>query len=260
MVRTFFITTGITVAALVPAWSQDLPGMAAGVLEQSKLARQAVMQRDNAAALNHIRQGKILAEEILKAAPPEPRPVLVQVYKDVDTTTTYAPVKRRKDDLLTTDRLKKDTSVRDVEGNVTTGKLDVNSADGHLDAAQQAVEGQDWVAADSELGAISASIIRTSVEGTMPLLEARQNLELARMRVLEGKFKDARVPLEVAAQDLAKYEQRVSAGRLQDVASVREQIQNYASNIAHNHENAATSIDSWLDSVNKWNNEAGSAK
>ncbi|MBV8903365.1 MAG: hypothetical protein JOZ22_06985 [Acidobacteriia bacterium] len=256
MVRTFFIAAGVSVAALAPSWAQDLPGMAAGILEQSKLGRQAVAQHDSAAALDHIRQGKILANEILRAAPPEPRPVLVQVYKDIDTTATYAPVKRRKTDLLTTDRLKRDTSVRDVEGNITVAKLDVNSADGHLDAAQQAVERQDWVTAGAELGAIPASIIRTSVEGTMPLLEARQNLELARMRVMEGKFKDARVPLDVAAQDLGKYEQMVSAGRLQEVENIRQQIQNYTREIAHQHENATTYIDSWLTPVNKWNSEA----
>jgi hypothetical protein len=254
MFRTFFILA-VTGAACCAAWAQNLPGMAEGVIQQSDLARKAVSQHDSAAALDHIQQGTILADEILKAAPPQPKPVLVQVYKNIDTTSTYAPVKRRASDQLD-DRLKKNTSIRDVQGNITIGKLDVTSAATRLAAAGNAVERADWVTADSQLGAIPGSIIRTSVEGSMPLLEARQNLELAQMRVLEFKFKDAKAPLRTAAEDLANYEKLYGA-HATDVEYLREQIDAYAQRIGHDHANAANRINAWLQPIDKWNQEVG---
>lgn len=238
------------------AWAQDVPGMAVGILQQSDLARQAIMQRDSAAALDHIRQASTLAGEIFQAKLGAPQPVLVRVYQDIDTTTTYAPTKRSRTGEYNPDRLKKDTSIRDVEGNVTTARLDVTSAAAHLAAAQNAIERQDWVTADSELGAIPASIIRTNVEGTMPLLEARQNLELARTRILESKYKDAAAPLRAAAQNLSDYERLTSAPRAQDAEYYRERIETFSRIIRNRPANAAEQIDAWLAPINKWNSEA----
>jgi hypothetical protein len=252
MFRTFFIVA-VTGAASVAAWAQNLPGMAEGVLQQSDLARQAVAQHDSAGALDHIRQGTILANEILKAAPPQPQPVLVQVYKNIDTTSTYAPVKRKASDELT-DRLQKNTSVRDVEGNITVGKLDVTSAASRLGAARDAVERADWATANAQLGAIPNSIIRTSVEGSMPLMEARENLELARTRVQESKFKDAEAPLRAAAEDLARYGE-LHGAHATDIEYIRGQIDAYAHTIRHDHANAANQINAWLQPIDKWNQE-----
>ena len=44
--------------------------------------------RDEAAALDHIRQGNILADEILEASPAQPQPVLVRVHQDIVATPT----------------------------------------------------------------------------------------------------------------------------------------------------------------------------
>jgi hypothetical protein len=243
------------IASVGVAPAQDLPGMAAGVVQQSELARQAVARQDSAAALDHIRQATALADEIFKVAPPQPQPVLVRIYKEIDTTSTYSPVKGRSRDDLTPDRLKKDTSVRDVEANITTERLDVNSAAARLQAAQTALEHQDWVTASSELDAIPAGLIRTNVEGNMPLLGAQQNLRLARMRVLEQKFKDARAPLRAAAQDLADYEKLSPGPRAQDAEYLRGQIEAYSRTIAHDHAAAANQIDAWLAPIEKWNGE-----
>jgi len=50
------------------ARAQDLPGMAAGVLEQTKQAQSAVTTHDRDEALNHVRQAMSLALDI-----PQPR-------------------------------------------------------------------------------------------------------------------------------------------------------------------------------------------
>jgi hypothetical protein len=237
-------------------WAQDLPGMAVGVLQQTDLARQAVARHDSAAALDHIRVGYTLADQILQAEPGAAHPVLVRVYQDIDTTTTYAPTKRSRTGEYSPDRLKKDSSIRDVEGNVTTARLDVTSAVARLSAAQNAVEHQNWVSAESELGAIPDSIIRTNVEGTMPLLEAKQNLELARTRVLENKYKDAAAPLRAAAQDLSAYEMLSPGPRATNAEYYRERIDTFAHIIRHRPADAVAQIDAWLAPINKWNSEA----
>jgi hypothetical protein len=250
----------VALAAAVATWAQNVPpnisGMAAGILQQSDLARQMVAQHNSDAALDHIRQASTLANEIFQAKPGAPTPLLVRVYQDIDTTTTYAPTKRSRTGEYSADRLKKDTSIRDVDANITTARLDITSAAAHLTAAQNAVERQDWVTADSELGAIPASIIRTNVEGTMPLLEAKQNLELARMRVLENKYKDAEAPLRAAAQNLSDYERMTSAPRAMDAEYYREQIDTFARIVRHRPANAAQQIDAWLTPINTWNSEA----
>lgn len=255
MFRIVSIAT-VTLAAAVAVWAQDLPGMAVGILQQTDLARQAVTGQDTAAALDHIRQASSLAGEIFQAKPGAPQPVLVRVYQDIDTTTTYAPTKRSRSGEYNPDRLKEDTSIRDVEGNVTTARLNVTSAAARLAAAQNAIERQDWVSASSELGAVPASIIRTNVEGTMPLLEARQNLELARIRILENKYKDAAAPLRAAARNLSDYEQLTSAPRAQDAEYYRERIETFSRIIRNRPANAAEQIDAWLAPINKWNSEA----
>jgi hypothetical protein len=234
---------------------QDLPGMAASVIQQSELARQAVTARDSAAAVDHIRQATALADEILKATPQQPQPVLVRVDKEVDTSTTYAPVKGNKSGEFSENRLKNNTWVQDAQENITISKLDVTSAAMRLQAAQNAIGREDWVTADSQLAAIPASVIRTNVEGNLPLLEARQNLRLARMRVQEEKFKDARLPLLAAARDLADYEKLSPGPRAQEAESLRQQIDAYSRTVRHDHTNAVNQIDAWLSPIDKWNGE-----
>jgi hypothetical protein len=250
MVRIFLFTVIMATVAAAQDIPQDIPGLAGGILEQSKLARQAVMQHDQTSALDHIRQGSALAAAILQATPPStPRPVLVRIYKSTETTTTYAPAKRNGE-------LKKYANVAGTETKVTTGTLDVSSAATRFQDAESAVERDDWTTADSDLRAIPESVIQTTVEGNMPLLEARQNLRLARMRVEEGRYKDAAVPLRAAADDLADYE-RLSPGALgQNAEYFRQQIANYAGTVAKNHQDAASQIDYWLGYVDKWYKQA----
>lgn len=243
MIRIFFLTVIIaTVAA-----AQDIPQMAAGILEQSKLAQQAVMQQDKTSALDHIRQGSAWAATILQATPPStPRPVLVRIYKSTDTTTTYAPAKRGSGEL------KKHATAIGTEAQITTGKLDISSAATRLQDAEAAVERNDWITADSDLSAIPESVVRTTVEGSMPLLQARQNLRLARMCVEEGRYKDARAPLRAAAENLANYE-TLSPGPLgQNAEYFRQQIADYSRTVEKHHDEAAKQIDYWLGFIDKW--------
>jgi len=227
-----------------------LPGMAAGILDQAKLAQQAVASRDKDSAMDHVKQGLSFAHEIERNSP-EARPILIAVYRQVDTTTTYTPVKL-KDGETIADRLKKDTSIRGVEGEVTTAKLDVLAAADHLHGAEASLESGDWNGAGAALAAVQLSVVVAQAEGNMPLKMARQNLELARMRVLDGKYKDAAVPLRSAAQALGEFEKRCSGQQASDVDSAQRAMIGYSESISRNHDGATGRIDAWLGSIGQW--------
>jgi hypothetical protein len=241
----------ILFAALAVSAQPNLPGMAAGILDQAKLAQQAVASRDQNGATDHIKQGLSLANEIQQNSPDTPRPILVPVYREVDTTTTYTNVKHKGGE-MSEDRLKKNTSIRGVEGDVTTARLDVLAAADHLRVAQASLESGNWDGAGAALAGVATSVVVTQGQGNMPLDMVRQNLELARARVLDGKYKDAAAPLRSAAQALGEFEKHCTGQQASTVDSARLAMAGYAESISHNHDGAAGKIDAWLGSVHDW--------
>jgi YfdX protein len=236
------------------AWCQDtaepgLPNLAASVLQQTDLARKALDAHDKMTALGYINMASLTAAEIQKRG--GPAPVLVPVRTEVEATSTYLPVKHR-DGEMTASRMKKDTSIRDVEGETTTSNLNVTAAAGYLADAQTALERDDFAGAQNALTAVSNSIVTTKSVDDMPLLMAKQNLDLARSRVLEGKYRDAVVPLHSAAQALGMYAKQFPGPNAEQAEDMRVDIDAYADTIAHHHEDALLRIDGWLDPVNHW--------
>ncbi len=242
-------------AALTAAWGQDLSGMAAGVLQQTDDARQAITRRDRNAAADHVTQATILAGEIEKRAPVGTNPILVPVYREVDSTSVYRPVKRGKSQVLSANRLERDTSVREVEGTTTVGRLNVSAAASSLRTASAALERNDWAAADTALAAVRNGIVRNTTQDRMPLLMARDNLRLAQDRVWNDRFSAAAAPLRAAAEALADFEKLAPGPHVRDVEYMRQQIDSYARNIEKRHADAAKEIGYWLWQVNRWNQE-----
>ncbi len=239
----------------LPALAADLPGMAAGILEQTGQARQAVANRDRDSAVTHLDQADELVRQIEKEVPPKTRPILVPVYRETDATSSYAPVKRGRSGQAPERRFEKNTSVRSVEGETTIGRLDVTTAADRLQAARAALDRADWTAADTALAAIPNAVLRTVVVGNMPLMSARENLTLARNRVLDGQYKDAAAPLRAAAQALADFEKIAPGPRAQDAEYARQKIETCASNIEKDHSDTAGQIEDWLEQVTAWEQE-----
>jgi hypothetical protein len=242
-------------ACTVTLWGQDqpkdLPNLAAGVLEQTALAQEAISAHDKIAALDHIKMAQMIAADIQKRG--GPAPVLVPVRTEVETTSTYTPVKH-KDGEMTASRLKKNTSIREVDAEITTSNLNVTVAADRLADAQTAMEHDDFATAGKALSGVTASIVTTRSEGGMPLLMARQNLELARARILDGKYHDAAVPLRSAAEALDQYARQFPGPNAEKAEDMRVQIDAYAAEITHHHEDALMRIESWLDPVDHWYN------
>lgn len=223
----------------------DLSNFAAGVLQQTRLARQAIASRDRDGAIGHTKQAIATVNEIQQKAPDAARPLMIRVYSQVDTTTTITPVHKNAD-------LKHNSSVRGVNGQTTTARLDITAAADRLPAAQAALESGDWNAADAALGAVENSVSTTQTTGDMPLSMARQNLELAKTRTLEGKYHDAELPLKSAAQALGDYEKLFTGPQAADIEAARQAMLNLAAEITHNHDGAIDRIDAWMDILRRW--------
>ncbi len=235
----------VTASAQSNIASSDIPNLAAGVMQQTHMARQAIASHDRDSAIGHVKQAIATVSAIQQKASDGARPLMVPIYSQLDTTTTVTPVHKNAD-------LKHNSSIRGVEGQTTTERLDVTAAADRLPAAETALESGNWNAADAALGAVENSVSVTQTSGSMPLNMARQNLELARTRVEEGKYHDAELPLKSAAQALGDYERRVTGPQASDVDSARLAMLDFAAHITHEHDAALQRIDAWIDMLRRW--------
>jgi hypothetical protein len=231
-------------------WCQNTPGMALTVLQETRLAQQAVTSQEPGAALQHVRQAKSMIAEIRKSAPSSSEPLLVPINAEVETTTTYTPVKPSKHGDLTTARMKKRTSVREVEGDVTTDRLDVTQASAHLDTAEAALEGSDFVAAGSALAAVNNAVVRTKTTGDLPLLKVRENLELARARLMEGNVKASATPLRAAAEGIAAFHATEPAVRAGELDTMRTEFEAASRDAFHGRAADVDRLNLWIKEIN----------
>jgi hypothetical protein len=224
--------------------------MAAGVLEQTHLARQAVQNRDQNAALDHVRQAESLMAEIHAQTAGQPQPVLIPVHSTTETTTMYTDVKRSKNGEMTANRMKKHTHVSDVQQQTTEQQLNVTSAQANLDAAQAALQRVDWTGADTALAEVTNLVSTTGANAPVPLLQARQNLLLARDRISAGDYKAAVAPLREAEHSLSDFEQQGYGSVGQQAEDMRQDIEGMARHIRR--DASVYRIDEWLQTVERW--------
>ena len=246
------------IAVLTAVWliggaalAQDRAGMAVMIVNHVDMARQAVAAHDPKTALDRVGQALTMAQKILLESAGQPQPVLVTISQDLERTTTYRPVKKLKNGELTADRLKHDTSVREAEVSGTVAQLDVTGTAERLGAARAALERQDWNAADQLLLQIQEGVIRTRVDGNVPLLQAQLNLELARARILEDKPRDAVAPMRAAAVALADFGKSAPGPDAQDADSIRQKILDQTERVAHDPSETVDWINSWLATVER---------
>ncbi|HEX3879174.1 MAG TPA: YfdX family protein [Bryobacteraceae bacterium] len=218
--------------------TSDLSNLAAGVLDQTHLARQSVANRDHDGAMDHVRRAIATVNQIQQSAPAAEKPLMVPVLTQIETTTTTTPVRHNGD-------LKAQSSIRDVQGNQTTTRLNITAAGDRLSAAQTAIEAGNWGAADEALADVQSSTANTQTAGGMPLRMVQQNLELAKARVAQGKYHDAEMPLKSAAQALGDYERAGAGAQATQVETARQEMLKFADHISH--EDAMARIDAWMN-------------
>lgn len=223
----------------------DLSNLAAGVLQQTRMARQAIASHDRDSAVGHVKQAIATVNEIQQKASELPHPLMIPISSQTETSTTVTPVHRNGD-------LKHNSAVRGVDGETTVTRLNVTAAADRLPAAEAALESGNWSAADAALGDVEGSMSVTQITGNMPLNMARQNLDIAKARVIEGKYHDAVLPLRSAAQALGDYERHVSGQQAANVETMRQAMLSMADHIGHEHDGAVGQIDAWTEMTRQW--------
>ena len=226
--------------------------MAAGILTQADVARQAVRNRDQSAALDHIRQAQLLAAEIQRQSAGQPEPLLIPVRSETETTTMYTDVKRSKSGEMTAGRMKKNTHASDVEQQTSTDDLNVTTAVDYLSAAKSDLQREDWTAADTDLANVANLVHITAADEPASLLQAHQNLLLARARLVEEKYHDAVAPLREAEHALSDFEERDRGPLAQQAEDMRQDIEVMAAHI--HRDGSIDKIDDWLHTLERWQN------
>jgi hypothetical protein len=232
----------------------ELSAIASSVLSEARQARAAAAANDKPGAMTHLNQALSLTSQIAQYPHVGARQ-LIPVSTEIDTTSTYRPVKKSKDGELTANRLKRDSNVRDSTAEITHSSLDVGMAQSSLESARTALEANDLSSAERALASVQSAVVRESANENVPLLRAQQNLELARSRVLEGKYKDAVLPLRSAAQALEEYRQMPQAPHSADAQYMIGRINAYSDQINKDRGDALTNIDMWLNPVRNWYQE-----
>ncbi len=231
----------LATASVWGAQSSDLPGMAAGVLAQADLARQAVRNRDQSAALDHVRQSQFLAAEIQNQSAGQPEPLLIPVRSDSETTTTYTDVKHDKH-----------AHASDVEQQTSADELNVTTAVDYLSAAKSDLQRADWTAADTDLVNVANLVYVTAADEPASLLQAHQNLLLARARLEEQKYRAAVAPLRETEHALSDFEERDRGPLAQQAEDMRQDIEAMAAHI--HRDGSIDKIDDWLHTLERWAN------
>ena len=148
---------------------------------------------------------------------------------------------------------KRRSSVSEVNGRYTATILNVTNARNHLLAAQSALKKAIWTPPSVNLAAVQGDVATRSYSGDLPLVQAKDNLDLALARIRDGKYKDAILPLKSASRALDRFAHQSPAPRPATMASrFSIEIDAYAERIGKDHVDAPSRIAAWLDKVNAW--------
>jgi hypothetical protein len=241
----------IAVLAVSPLLGQqvDIRTLGASVLQHTEVAGQALANHDTRTALEEVRQALAATDQINAASPAAEEPLRVPLASDFDAISTMVPAKRHG----SAGRLKHNSSVSEVNGTYTVTALNVSSARAYLLAAQTALRSGDLDAASTDLASVKGDVVTSSFTGAMPLVQAKDNLNLATARVKDGKFKDAILPLKSASRALQSFAHQEPQPRHADLAAkIALDMDAYADRIEKDHQDASGRIAGWLDQVTAW--------
>ena len=242
------------------AWAQTSPpnplpnasALAGAILENAAIARRAIGDRNLDLARKSVASARSAARKLIEADTTSARPLLVPFTVEVETTTTYEPVETKRKNGVERTRTTGKTRVRGAERVAERASLDVTLASDRLDKAHEALERGDMAAADTQLSDIETAVVRQSARADVPMLKTRENLMLARSRILENQYKEAAAPLREAARSLAAYLAGPSPANADQVDIVRRRIAELARNIHRRPAHAVDDINIWIDQVRAW--------
>lgn len=266
-----------SISSLSDKETQALSISAGRVLKHTESARQKIADQKKDGALKEIAQGLKLISIIENTAPKHK--VVTDIKSDdiayhdeEEVTQRYIAIFNESfiDDIITpviqtkkTGKNNKDKIIAPEEEysvlNHTSVKLDVILAKRKLIQAQKELNKDSYDDADLALASIQSSgIIFSFDEIELPLVEAADNLLLAKTETKEGKYEEALLTLKQASSDLKKYEDLSGKSRATEVSKLRKEIDEMADTLVGKKdlksgmEKIEDKIASWWDRTVKW--------
>jgi len=215
----------------------DRSQAAAHVLAAAETARAAIANRDSASAKTHVSAAigaldRIAAEQ------------LVPIYTEVTEESFIGGVQFAKANKPMVAG-QNPVAVKAVADGYTRILLDTSVARKQLEAARSAIGRGDLTAADASLKILQQSVLLESSATRMPLVKARQNLTLASAAAARSNWQQVQAQLQASARALGDYAKVAPATDLADVHVLQQQISTYARNVANQHNDAASRVNSW---------------
>jgi hypothetical protein len=233
------------------------------------LARKAIASKDKAGALENVTKGLTLAEIIKKAEPDYTvkstikagnlvyedertvKPAMVPIFNELDRISLEEPVQVSA--LHAARNASTAPVVEDVESMRSLMKLDVNLAQDHLQVAQTTLRKGDLKLADAALSTIQNDAVSFQFDAMdRPLVDARENLMLAKTMIQEGKPADARAELQAASDALKEYQDLAGEHRATEVRAMRDEIEKLTPEIEKNRSESIGRITALWDQLIKW--------
>ena len=240
-------------------------------------ARSAIQAKNKDDALNQVNQGLTLVKVIEQAIPEytvnatikagsveyvdtdQVKDLIVPIFDELGRVSVLGPIKAAKKDVTKKDAAKepKDTDIsviEAVEQDETQVWLNVALAKSSLLTAEKALMDDKLEAADLDLTVLQAQgVTLVFDEAELPLVAARENLMLARVRLDEQHLQEARAALQEAATMLTAYEKTAQEPAAKKAQGLREEMSVLSQTIEQDQTGATDKIDQWWDQLAHWN-------
>ncbi len=238
--------TGFTSSSQKFQTRTTLSNEAVAVLSCTQQARSAIANGNRQAAIGQIDQGLQEARQARNIASTQGQGNVIPIFTEYAQTSVIGPIASARTAGGT--QAAGAPAVQSVMGQYTAVAVNVPMAEQQLQAARTALLNNDMAAADSALKAVGDGVIMVRVESDMPLVQARQNLALARGMINQGNLQAAHAPLREAANALGQY----SGTHAQGAQRLQLQVASLANNLPANQQTAATQIDTWWNELADW--------
>lgn len=226
--------------------------LALRLLDQVEQARQSLAANQTQTAVDHISRALAYRDQLTSMLPGNSRHVIVPLYWELDDTSVLGSVLAARKDGKPQPNKSAPITVDAAGTQYTFVGLDLNKVRSRLDAAKSALSSNHPQSADGSLSRIGDELVVMRVQAEFPLLAARENLGLAAIAIMNGRYTEAAAALKEASTTLDQYASEHSAHRPYEAKSLSKRIGSLSQTITQDHTNTASKVDRWWNEVNGW--------
>ncbi len=232
--------------------SRQSSHLALRLLDQVERAKQSLAANQTQTAVQHINQALTFRDQLAARPHATGGPVIVPLYWEFDDTSVLGRALAARKDGKPQPAKSAPITVDAAGMQYTFVGLDLNKVRSRLDAAKSALSSNDPQAAATSISRIGDELVVMKVQAEYPLLAARENLGLAEIAIMNGRYTEAAAALKEASVTLDQYASGHSAHRPFEAKSLSKRIDSLSHTITQNHTGAASKIDGWWNEVNGW--------